>query len=72
MQAIIIAKHGDAGVLKIHEVEEPKIKKDEVLIRHTAIGVNFFDVCFRRGQYKIDKMPAILGNEACGIIEVVG
>jgi len=72
MQAIIMTKVGDASVLKIKEVEDPKIKKDEILIKQTAIGVNFFDICFRRGQYKINEMPAILGTEACGIVEAVG
>jgi NADPH2:quinone reductase len=72
MQAIILHKTGDAGHLKIEKVEDPKPKRDEVLIKHSAIGVNFFDVAFRRGQYKIDKMPATLGMEACGTIEEVG
>jgi NADPH:quinone reductase len=72
MQAIILNKIGDPSVLKIKEVEEPKPQKDEILIRHTAIGVNFFDVSFRRGQYKLLEMPAILGSEACGVIEALG
>lgn len=72
MQAIVLSKVGDAGHLKIEKLEDPKPKKDEVLIKHTAIGVNFFDVAFRRGQYHLAKMPAILGMEACGIIEEVG
>lgn len=72
MQAIVLNKVGDASHLKIKKVEDPKAKKNEVVIRHTAIGVNFFDVCFRRGQYKANEMPAILGMEACGIIEEVG
>jgi NADPH2:quinone reductase len=72
MQAIILHKTGDANHFKIEKTEDPKPKKDEVVVKHTAIGVNFFDVCFRRGQYKIEKMPAILGMEACGIIEEVG
>ncbi len=72
MQAIIFNKTGDNKVLKIEKVEDPKIKNDEVLIRHTAIGVNFFDVAFRRGQYSLKKMPAILGMEGCGIIEAIG
>lgn len=72
MQAIILHKNGDSGVLKIKKVEEPKPKKDEVVIKQTAIGVNFFDVSFRRGQYKVPNFPAILGMEACGIIEQVG
>lgn len=72
MQAIVITKTGDSSVLKIKEVEDPKAQKNEVLIRHTAIGVNFFDVAFRRGQYKTPQMPAILGSEACGVIEAIG
>jgi len=72
MQAIVINKTGDHSVLKIKEVEDPKVQKNEVLIRHTAIGVNFFDVAFRRGQYKLPEMPAILGSEACGVIEAIG
>ncbi len=72
MQAIVLQKAGEAGNLKIEKIEDPKPKKDEVLVKHTAIGVNFFDICFRRGQYKLPKMPAILGVEACGIIEAIG
>ncbi|MBP7709931.1 MAG: quinone oxidoreductase [Rickettsiales bacterium] len=72
MQAILLHKTGDAGQFKIEKIEEPKPKKEEVLIRHTAVGVNFFDVSFRRAQYKISEMPAILGMEGVGIIEAVG
>ncbi len=72
MQAIILNKTGDASVLKIKEVEDPRPQKNEILIRHTAIGINFFDVSFRRGQYKLPQMPAILGSEACGVVEAVG
>ncbi len=72
MQAIIINKTGDSGVLKIEKTAEPRAKKNEVVIKHSAIGVNFFDICFRRGQYKVSKLPAILGMEGCGIIEEVG
>jgi len=72
MQAIIIEKTGDSSVLKIAKVEDPKIKKNEVLVRNKAIGVNFMDVAFRRGQYALAQMPAILGMEACGVVEAVG
>ena len=70
MQAIVLNNSG--GSFKIEKVADQKPKKGEVLIKQTAIGVNFFDVCFRRGQFKLDKVPAILGLEACGIIESVG
>jgi len=70
MQAIVLDKVG--GHLKIEKLEDPKPKSDEVLIKQTAIGVNFFDVSFHRNQYHLSKFPAILGMEACGIIEAVG
>lgn len=72
MQAIILNKTGDSSILKTTKVEDPKPKKNEVVVRHGAIGVNFFDVCFRRGQYKLSQMPATLGFEGCGVIEAVG
>jgi NADPH2:quinone reductase len=72
MQAFILEKSGGIDVLKLQKIEDPKPKKDEVLIRHTAIGVNFFDICFRRGQYEMNSQPPILGFEGCGIIEAVG
>jgi len=73
MQAIILSKTGDSSVLKVKEVENPRPpQRDEILIRHTAIGINFLDVSFRRGQYKAPEMPAILGFEACGVVEAVG
>lgn len=72
MQAILLSKTGDTGGLKIKKVDEPVAKKGEVVVKHTAIGVNFFDIAFRRGQYKLSELPAILGSEAVGIVESVG
>lgn len=72
MQAFVLNSTGGPSSLKLKEVEEPKIKKNEVLVKNKAIGVNFFDICFRRGQYEISEKPAILGLEACGVIEKVG
>lgn len=73
MQAIIIKKVGDSSVLKLGKADEPKItKKSDILIKQTAIGVNFFDIGFRNGQYALPELPTTLGLEACGVIEKVG
>jgi NADPH:quinone reductase len=72
MQAFILNQTGGCDVLKLTKTENPKPKQGEVVVKHTAIGVNFFDICFRRGQYKISKMPSGLGFEACGFVEAVG
>ncbi len=73
MQAIILTKTGDASVLKIKEVEDPKPKTGQILIKNKAIGINFFDICYRKGQYKLpENHNNILGIEGCGIVEAVG
>src|SRR5262249_45485112 len=43
----------------------------EVLVRNTAIGVNFIDTYHRSGLYPVP-LPAILGMEGAGVIEAVG
>lgn len=40
-------------------------------MRHTGIGVNFIDTYSRRGLYPI-KLPAIIGDQATGVIEALG
>ena len=73
MQAIILKKTGEANQLKLDKkYPDPKPKKHEVVVKHTAIGVNFFDVAFRKGKYFLPKFPTILGQEGVGIIESVG
>jgi NADPH2:quinone reductase len=73
MQAIVLNKTGDVKQLKLDKkYPDPKPKKNEVVIRHTAIGVNFFDIAFRKGFYALPKLPAILGQEGVGIIESIG
>ncbi|MHC1548227.1 quinone oxidoreductase family protein [Phyllobacterium sp. K27] len=44
----------------------------EVRIRQTIIGVNFVDIYFRKGQYPILDLPAVLGLEGAGIVESTG
>ncbi|HVT36250.1 MAG TPA: quinone oxidoreductase [Nevskiaceae bacterium] len=43
----------------------------EVLLRHTAIGVNFIDTYHRSGLYAVP-LPSGLGTEAAGVVEAVG
>ena len=50
----------------------PTPKDDEVLIKHTAIGVNFAEYDLLRGIGRTLKEPVIPGVEAVGIIEQKG
>ncbi|WP_374652405.1 quinone oxidoreductase [Dongia sp.] len=43
----------------------------EILVRHEAIGVNFLDTYHRAGLYPLP-LPAVLGAEAAGIVEMLG
>ena len=43
----------------------------QVLVRHTAIGVNFIDTYFRKGLYPAP-LPMAIGAEGAGIVEAVG
>jgi NADPH2:quinone reductase len=63
---------GDSSVIAVREVNIQPPKPDEVLVRHTAIGVNFFDIKVRSGQVSPPNPDNLLGMEACGVVETVG
>ena len=70
----LAAKIYQTGGPEVFTVEpyclEP-LAANQVRLRHTAIGVNFIDSYFRSGLYDV-ALPAILGDEAVGIIEQLG
>lgn len=71
VKAIRIHEHGGPQMLRYEDVDPGKPGKGEVLIRHTAIGLNFIDCYFRTGLYPAPGgLPLILGGEAAG--EVIG
>ena len=70
--AIVLREHGTSSVLKLEDIIIEKPKKDQLLIRHTAIGVHFHDIYVRTGLYKSLDLPGIPGIEAVGIIEDLG
>src|ERR1700719_4364289 len=45
---------------------------DEALIRNTVIALNFVDVYYRRASLPVPAFPAIIGDEAAGVVEAVG
>jgi len=71
MKAVKIKKNGGPEVLDIEEITLRKPVKDEVLIEHVAIGLNYIDTYHRSGLYPL-MMPSGLGMEASGIIKEVG
>ena len=71
-KAIRIHSHGGPEVLRWESVPTPEPGPAEILIHHTAVGLNYIDVYFRNGLYKIPSMPAIIGMEGAGIVRAVG
>jgi len=71
MKAVKIKKNGSPEVLDLEEITLRKPIKDEVLIEHAAIGLNYIDTYHRSGLYPL-MMPSGLGMEASGVIKEVG
>lgn len=69
--AFRIYKNGGPGELKWETVEVPAPGKGEVLLRHTAVGLNLADTYRRTGLYPMP-LPNGMGNEAVGVVEAVG
>ena len=73
MLAVLLRRHGDAGVLRITEVETPQPGPGEVRVRIHYIGINFAEVLSRRGVYGwAPQLPYIPGMEASGEIDAIG
>jgi len=72
MKAVRIYRTGGPDVLRFEDVEQREPGDGEVLVRHAAMGLNFIDIKYRTGAYPLSSFPAILGNEASGVVEAVG
>lgn len=71
-KAIVIHEHGGPDVLKWEDVTVGEPGEGEVLISHTAIGVNFIDVYIRTGLYPHITPPGTLGLEGAGTVQAIG
>lgn len=72
-KALVMHETGEPDVLKWEDVEVPDPTRGEILLRHTAVGLNFIDISQRRGSYPTTfALPAILGMEGAGVVEALG
>ncbi len=71
MYSINFSKTGGPEVLKYEKLSISEPKENEVLIKHSAIGLNFIDTYHRSGLYPVP-LPSGIGLEGAGIIEKVG
>lgn len=65
--------HGGPEVLVYEDADPGRPGVGQVLIRHTAIGLNFLDTYFRSGLYPAPAgLPLIPGSEAAGVVVETG
>jgi NADPH2:quinone reductase len=70
--AVLLRETGGPERLQYEAVEIQEPGPDDLLIRHTAIGVNFHDTYVRSGLYQTLNLPGIPGLEAAAVVEQVG
>lgn len=70
--ALVARRPGGPEVMEWAEVATPAPGPGEVLLRHTAIGVNFIDIYHRSGLYPWAAESLIPGAEAAGVVEALG
>jgi NADPH2:quinone reductase len=73
MRVAQFSEFGGPQALRLEEVAEPRPGPGDVLIRVTAVGLNFFDTLLLRNQYQVSPpLPFSPGAEVAGTIEDVG
>lgn len=66
-----LSRTGGPEVLEWHDRDIAAPGSGELLIRHTAVGLNYIDTYYRSGLYP-GQLPMGLGMEAAGVVEAVG
>lgn len=71
--AVRVHETGSPDVLRWEEVPMPAPGAGEVLLRHTAVGLNYIDTYYRSGLYAAaGGLPFTPGLEAAGVVEAAG
>jgi NADPH:quinone reductase len=71
MKAIRVQQFGGLEALKVEDTALDEPGAGEARVKIEAIGVNFLDIYQRMGRYQ-GSLPLTLGQEAAGIVDVVG
>ena len=71
MKAVRIHETGGPEVLRYEDIPEPKLRKDQVLVRVRACAMNHIDLWIRKGTPKVP-LPHILGSDVAGEVVETG
>lgn len=64
--------HSAGTPLVIEEVPKPQAGPGEILIRVVACGICHTDLHLAAGEWRLPKLPLILGHEVVGVVEAIG
>ncbi len=70
MKAVVVEENGGPDRLVLRERPIPTPGAGEVVIRQTAVGVNYIDIYHRTGLYPLPR-PFVPGMEGAGRIEAI-
>ena len=70
MKAAVLHKAG--APLVVEELDKPQPGPGEILIQVKACGVCHTDVHLAAGEWRLPKLPLVLGHEAVGVVHAVG
>jgi NADPH2:quinone reductase len=71
MKAIQVKQVGGPEALELVDLAVPQPKANEAVVKIAAAGVNFVDVYYREGRYKLP-LPYVAGQEGAGTVSAVG
>ena len=71
-KAIVIHETGGPELMRWEDHDPGKPGPGEVRLHQEAVGLNYIDVYHRTGLYPLPVMPAVLGLEGAGVVEMVG
>jgi NADPH:quinone reductase len=73
MRVAQFSEFGGPQALRLEEVANPKPGPEDVLIKVSAVGLNFFDTLVLRNQYQVTPpLPFSPGAEIAGTVEDLG
>ncbi|CAG5906024.1 unnamed protein product [Menidia menidia] len=74
-RALVLTGYGgyDKIKLQVKELQQPRLKPRELLVRVRACGLNFAELLGRQGMYELLPSPPVtMGMEGSGVVEAVG
>ena len=71
VKAVRFHETGGPEVLRLDDIDTGHPVSGQILVRHTAIGLNYIDTYHRSGLYPLS-LPSGIGMEGAGVVEAVG